>query len=148
MILDVQLYFLSPHDYENNSGGYQISIGRLTKAESLTLYELYYEWLAEAHDVFDRAFILDVPPGPGCQVFDSFDDVFNWNLESYLKAKAYPEEIRKKFIYVHHFRTPQLWKIYTKNVDETLYLNKAFIRSVINKSNRIKSRFLRKNKKN
>lgn len=101
-----------------DSGGYQISIGRLTKTESLLLYKLYYEWLEESHDVFDRAFILDIPPGPGCKVFDSFSDVFDWNLESYLKAKAFPPEIRKKFIYVHHFRTPKLWEIYTKIMRE------------------------------
>lgn len=42
----------------------------------------------------------------------------------------------------------RFWKIYTKSVDEKLYLNKKFISSVIKKSNRIKSRFLRKNKNN
>jgi hypothetical protein len=97
-----------------DSGGFQISTGRLSKIESVKLYDLYYKWLEEDHKVFDRAFILDIPPGPGCQVFETFNDVFEWNLKSYLKAKSFPKEIRKKLIYVHHFRTPKLWEIYTK----------------------------------
>ena len=101
-----------------DSGGFQISIGRLSKEESTILYKLYYEWIQENSDLFERAFVLDVPPGPGCRVFDSFEDVFRWNLESYLQAKSFPSELRDKLIYVHHFRTPKLWEIYTKIMRE------------------------------
>jgi hypothetical protein len=96
-----------------DSGGFQISIGRLTRAQSEMLINLYYEWVGENIDLLDRAFILDVPPGPGCKVFKNFYDVYKLNLESYQRAKALPEEIRKKIIYIHHFRTPKLWEIYT-----------------------------------
>lgn len=101
-----------------DSGGFQISIGRLSVAESDLLYNMYYDWLVDYAHVYDRAFILDIPPGPGCKVFNTFQDVFDKNLESYERAKALPEEIRKKLIYVHHFRTPQLWNIYTKIMRE------------------------------
>lgn len=97
-----------------DSGGFQISIGRLTKTESELLYNMYYEWLVDYKDSYDKAFILDIPPGPGCKIFHSFDDVYKKNLESYQRAKELPDEIRKKIIYVHHFRTPKLWEIYTK----------------------------------
>jgi hypothetical protein len=97
-----------------DSGGFQISIGRLTRDESNLLYKLYYEWLVEYADVYDKAFILDIPPGPGCKIFDNFDDVYRLNLESYEKAKTMPDHVRDKIIYVHHFRTPKLWEIYTK----------------------------------
>lgn len=101
-----------------DSGGFQISIGRLSRKESDVLYRLYYEWIEEYHEVFDKAFILDIPPGPGCKIFENFDDVYNLNLESYLRAKNLPDEIRKKIIYIHHFRTPSLWNIYTKILRE------------------------------
>lgn len=101
-----------------DSGGFQISIGRLTRRESDLLYDMYYEWLVEYSNVYDRAFILDIPPGPGCKIFHNFQDVFNKNLESYERARALPDDIRKKIIYVHHFRTPQLWNIYTKIMRE------------------------------
>ena len=97
-----------------DSGGYQISIGRLTRTESDLLYTMYYEWLVEYKDAYQKAFILDIPPGPGCEIFHDFQDVYDKNLESYQLAQSLPDEIRKKLIYVHHFRTPQLWEIYTK----------------------------------
>lgn len=97
-----------------DSGGFQISIGKLTRRESDLLRVMYYDWIEEHHDVFDKAFILDIPPGPGCEIFHNFYDVYKLNLESYERAKNLPDEIRKKIIYIHHFRTPKLWDIYTK----------------------------------
>jgi hypothetical protein len=97
-----------------DSGGFQISIGRLTRRESDLLRVMYYDWLEEYHSVLEKAFILDIPPGPGCEIFYNFYDVYRLNLESYERARDLPDEIRKKIIYIHHFRTPKLWDIYTK----------------------------------
>jgi len=97
-----------------DSGGFQISVGRLNRKESKLLLTLYYEFLEQYHQVLDRAFILDVPPGPNCEIFHSFTDVYNLNLQSYLTATNLPDEVRQKIIYIHHFRTPKLWDIYTK----------------------------------
>lgn len=104
--------------YIADSGGFQISVGRLTRIESDLLYKMYYEWLVDYKESYNRAFILDIPPGPGCEIFHDFEDVFKLNLESYQKAKDLPDEVRKKMIYVHHFRTPALWHIYTKIMRE------------------------------
>lgn len=101
-----------------DSGGFQISIGRLTRQESDLLMKMYYEWLEQYHYVLNRAFILDVPPGPGCEIFHNFEDVYNLNLQSYLKANSLPKEVKEKIIYIHHFRTPKLWEIYTKILRE------------------------------
>ena len=101
-----------------DSGGFQISIGKLTRAESELLFKMYYEWLKDHHEVYDRAFILDIPPGPGCEIFHDFYDVYKWNLDSYLVARDLPDHVRKKVVYVHHFRTPKLWEIYTKIMRE------------------------------
>ena len=98
-----------------DSGGFQISIGKLTRRESDLLFRMYYDWLVEYPDVYDRAFILDIPPGPGCEIFHNFYDVYNLNLESYKFAKEMlPDKVREKMIYIHHFRTPKLWEIYTR----------------------------------
>jgi len=101
-----------------DSGGFQISTGKLTRRESDLLYTMYYEFIEEHHEVFDKAFILDIPPGPGCEIFKNFYDVYKQNLDSYIRAKELPDEIRKKIIYIHHFRTPNLWEIYTKILRE------------------------------
>lgn len=97
-----------------DSGGFQISIGKLTRRESELLLDMYYDWVPQATHVVDKFFILDVPPGPGCEIFKNFYDVYKINLDSYQRAKALPDELRKKMIYIHHFRTPKLWEIYTK----------------------------------
>lgn len=96
-----------------DSGGFQISVGILNEHESNLLYKIYYEFLEEHVDKYQRAFILDVPPGPGCKIFNNFDDVYRLNFESYMKAKSMPQNVRDKIIYIHHFRTPKLWDIYT-----------------------------------
>ena len=102
-----------------DSGRFQISVGQLTRRESeLLLNNMYYDFLVDHCDSYDSAFILDVPPGPGCEIFHNFEDVYNLNMESYQKAKALPDHVRDKVIYIHHFRTPALWDIYTRILRE------------------------------
>lgn len=102
-----------------DSGGFQASIGLLDKTETELLQDIYYDdFLVNYKDVYDRAFVLDIPPGPGCKIFESFDDVYKMNLKSYIKAAELPDNVREKMVYIHHFRTPKLWKIYTKILDE------------------------------
>jgi hypothetical protein len=102
-----------------DSGGFQISVGRMTRRESeLLLNNMYYDFLVDYNYSYNRSFILDVPPGPGCEIFHNFDDVYNLNMASYQKAKNLPDEVRNKMIYIHHFRTPKLWEIYTKIMRE------------------------------
>lgn len=105
-----------------DSGGFQASIGLLTKDETNILIEKYYKFLVDYKNVYDQAFILDIPPGPGCKIFTNFDEVEYLNNKSYLIAADLEEEVRKKIIYIHHFRTPKLWDIYTRILrDNDLY---------------------------
>jgi len=97
-----------------DSGAYQISIGLLTRKESDILFDKFYNFLTDYYESFDEAFILDLPPGPGCQIFSNFKEVYDKNLASYSIAANLPEHARKKVVYIHHFRTPKLWDIYTK----------------------------------
>ena len=101
-----------------DSGAFQVSIGLLNRKEMETLQEIYYHFLVDYQDVYDRAFILDLPPGPNCTVFKDFDDVLNLNKTSYTTAMNLPDAVRDKVIYIHHFRTPKLWEIYTKILNE------------------------------
>jgi len=110
--------FFDKSDIIVDSGGFQISIGVLTLNESEQLFNNYYRFLEEYKDVYDQAFILDIPPGPGCKVFKNFDQIYEKNLESYLTAANLPDDARRKIIYVHHFRTPKLWNVYTKILRE------------------------------
>jgi len=97
-----------------DSGGFQASVGLISEQETNILLDKYYKFLVDYNHVYDMAFILDLPPGPGCKIFTNFDQIYEKNLESYLTAANLPDEVRKKVIYIHHFRTPKLWDIYTK----------------------------------
>lgn len=108
-----------------DSGGFQISIGKLDRTESKLLLKMYYDqFLLSYSDVIDRAFILDIPPGPNCDIFKNFDDLYDWNFESYSKAASLPDDIRKKIIYVHHFRSPKLWDMFEKLLKENSFYEK------------------------
>jgi len=96
-----------------DSGGFQASIGRINKDETEKLISLYHEFLEKYYNVFDRAFTLDLPPGPGCKLFSNFDDVYKFNSRTYNLAKNLPNHVREKMVYIHHFRTPRLWDIFT-----------------------------------
>jgi hypothetical protein len=116
--------FLDNCVFVTDSGGFQASIGLLDKRETELLHKIYYEFVEVHKDVYDRAFILDIPPGPGCRIFDSFDDVYKMNEKSYIEASNLPDDVREKIVYIHHFRTPKLWEIYTKILDENNLFDK------------------------
>lgn len=112
------LGFFDGCDFIADSGGFQISVGRMTESEAHLLQDLYYQFVQDYKHLIDKAFILDVPPGPGCKIFKDFKDVYDHNLKSYKVAKNLPDDVRDKIIYIHHFRTPRLWDIYTKIMRE------------------------------
>jgi hypothetical protein len=103
---DVDLYL--------DSGGYQISTGKLNRYYSEALLDNYYDFVVEAKDLYNYSFILDVSPGQNCVMFNCFDDVYEKNLQSYQEATQLPDDVRSRMIYVHHFRTPKLAQIYNR----------------------------------
>jgi len=111
-------------DFIVDSGGFQASIGRINKNETRKLIDLYHEFLVDYCDFYDRAFILDLPPGPGCTLFNNFEDIHKLNSETYNKAANLPDKVRNKIIYIHHFRTPKLWNIYSNILRDGDLFNK------------------------
>lgn len=105
--------FFNKTDLILDSGGFQVSINRLTPKEAVLLEKYYYEFLTENIELYNRAFILDLVPGPNCKVFKDEEDLFDKNYKSYLKASQLPNEVKKKIIYIHHFRTPMLWRTFS-----------------------------------
>ena len=110
--------FMDSCEWIIDSGGFQASVGILDRKDLDLLASMYYGFLTKNKDAYDRAFILDIPPGPGCKLFTCFEDVYKLNLKSYTEAQRLPEEVRKKIVYIHHFRTPKLWDIYSKIMDD------------------------------
>jgi hypothetical protein len=91
-----------------DSGGFQASIGKINRKETDLLSSIYYDdFLVNHKDIYDRAFVLDIPPGPGCTIFSTFDDVYKMNHESYIfiilelqSFGKYTQELWMKIIYL------------------------------------------------
>ena len=45
-----------------DSGGFQVSMGDLDLEQTKSLLDIYHGFLEEHKDVYDRAFVLDLPP--------------------------------------------------------------------------------------
>ena len=101
-----------------DSGGYQVAEGRIDQAGMMHLEKMYYSFIEEYFHLYNRAFILDFPPGPKSVAFSNFEEVYRHNLRSYLRAASLPGAIRDGIIYVHHVRTPELHEIFTKILRE------------------------------
>jgi len=107
-----------------DSGGFQISVGLLDKEETEALIKSYYQFVERHHKVFNHAFILDVPPGPNCKVFSKYEDVYDLNYKSYKIASQLPKESRKKIFYIHHFRTPGIWDVFSSIINDNEIFSK------------------------
>jgi len=108
LMKDVKLYW--------DSGGFQVANGALNTSDMPGFMDMYYNTIAQNPNKFEQAFILDMPPGPGSvNIFKSYDQVEEINRMSYQKCiQMVPPDIRKKVIYIHHFRTPSLFKTWNK----------------------------------
>jgi len=104
-----------------DSGGFQIANGGLYTKDMPSFINLYYDLIAQERQKYTNAFILDLPPGPGSkEIFTSYQEVENINRLSYQRAQQLPQDVKDKIIYIHHFRTPELFSSYMKFLNEGL----------------------------
>lgn len=104
-----------------DSGGFQIANGGLYTKDMPGFIDLYYDLLKDHKEKYTYSFILDLPPGPGSvEIFNNYKEIEEINRQSYQKAQELPQEVKDKIIYIHHFRTPNLFKIYSKFLEEGL----------------------------
>jgi hypothetical protein len=107
-----------------DSGGFQVSMGDLDLQQTRALIDIYHDFLVTHKNVYDRAFLLDLPPGQGGhpEFFKVYDDIYRWNYQSYTRAASLPIDVKRKLVYIHHFRTPALWDIFMKIMrDDNLF---------------------------
>ena len=99
-----------------DSGGFQVAQGAVKIEDIPRFIEMYYSFIEQNHELFSYAFLLDIPPGAGPNTFNaSSTDLYNLNKLSYERALKVPLEIRRdKLIYIHHFRTPNIYNVWTK----------------------------------
>jgi len=102
-----------------DSGGYQVQCGLVPREQIPKFIDLYYnEFVKNNFNKYTYAFTLDLAPGFIHCPYKSWKDLEDLNLQSCRLAASMTKEIRNKFIYVHHFRTPKLYKIYQKILEE------------------------------
>jgi len=101
-----------------DSAGYQLQSNYMKKQEIPTFIDIYHKFLENSSHRFDRAFMLDVAPGATHCPFDSWQEMEQLNRLSYGKSAELPKNIRDKMIYIHHFRTPSIKKVYDKLLNE------------------------------
>jgi len=97
-----------------DSGGFSVQQGHVHSEDIPYFIELYHQFLVDHNDLFDLAFTLDLSPGLKSCPFKSLKELENLNVKSYQMTIDLPEYIRDKMIYIYHFRTPKLFRIYTK----------------------------------
>jgi len=105
-----------------DSGGFQVSMGAIETKSMPKFITDYHQFLEEEKDKYRWGFCLDLPPGPGSEdIFDSYQQIEDLNRLSYQASDNLPKDVRDKVIYIHHFRTPSLYKTWSKFLfDENL----------------------------
>ncbi len=105
--------FLKDTERIIDSAAYSMQIGYFDRAEIPQFIDLYYrEFLEKQPSNYNYAFLLDIASGSIDCPFNSFEDLSALADESYKTALSLSDDIRKKLIYVHHFRTPSTNNIY------------------------------------
>lgn len=94
-----------------DNGGYQIQQGFLPAPKIVPFIRNFYDFISHPGLPIDWSFTLDIAPG-SANVFDSERMVRALNEESYRLASELDPGVRSKIIYVEHFRTRALLRIW------------------------------------
>jgi len=121
--LDILHYFksykyLKDIEVTIDSGGYQFQTGYIFKEDTIKWIDMYHKFLCDKIDEYDWSFTFDPIPGPIGTILSSYDEMEKLNIYSYEKASNLPEHVRNKILYIHHFRTPLMNKLYVKLLKE------------------------------
>jgi hypothetical protein len=96
-----------------DSGGYAINTSKYNLETALRLLDSYYEFLNNYSQLYTRAFVLDLFPGPSSTVFDSYDQVEDLNSKSYELASRVANSI-----FVFHMFTKEQERISSRLLDK------------------------------
>jgi|BioPla2DNA2_1021312.scaffolds.fasta_scaffold04952_10 hypothetical protein len=99
-----------------DSGGFQVAMGAVETKDMPNFIDTYHKFVEDNHNMFSYAFSLDLPPGPSsaAEIFESYDQIEELNRLSYRETCQFPQNIKDKMIYIHHFRTPSLYDTWSK----------------------------------
>ena len=102
-----------------DSGGFQVAMGAINMEDMPTFINLYDEFLHENNNLFNYAFVLDLPPSES--VFNSYSELERMNRLSYQRFADFEQALKDKMIFIYQFRSPALYEIWNKFIwDEDL----------------------------
>ena len=97
-----------------DSGGFQVAMGALYTKDMPKFIDMYTGFLENNYSKYQKAFSLDLPPGPNTSVFKSYSEIEELNRLSYSQFQKLPQHVKNKILYIHHFRTPSLYNTWHK----------------------------------
>lgn len=101
-----------------DSAGYQFQSGKIFKEDTVLWMDLYHDFLEKNEKDFAYAFLFDPVPGATGTVLSSYQEMEKFNVLSYTKASNLSEKLRDKMFYIHHFRTPQIRRLFKKLIND------------------------------
>lgn len=96
-----------------DSGGYQIQEGKVPPSKINELTRIYSDILASTQPARLNGFTVDVAPGKVCP-FENVTQAYRLNYKTHSDAAHLPLPVRRKMFAIHHFRTPQLHKLFRR----------------------------------
>lgn len=97
-----------------DSAGYSFQVGQIPKNKTEEWVNLYHDFVSENIQYLSNAFVFDPVPGANRSIIDSYEEMESLNVMSYTKSSNLPDNIRSKMMYIHHFRTPKINKLFKK----------------------------------
>ncbi len=103
-----------------DSGGFQVAMGAINASDMPTFINMYDEFLHTNSELFNYAFVLDLPPAESesRSIFNSYADLENMNRMSYQRFAGFEQKLKDKMIFIYQFRSPALYEIWNKFIWE------------------------------
>jgi len=91
-----------------DSAGYQFQCGLFSKSQIPKFIKMYHNFLIKNYTEYNNAFLFDPLLGD----IDGYDEMKKYNIYSYAKASQLPVYVRDKLMFIYHFRTPLINRLY------------------------------------
>ena len=96
-----------------DSGGFQLCMGYMDVMDIPKYCDIYCSFIESKYRDFTMAYSLDIPVVKD-GIFKTYEQLEQYNKLTYTQFSKFPQEIKDKIFYIHHFITPRLYHIWNK----------------------------------
>ena len=104
-----------------DSSGYSFIKGDVARYDASKLIDCYHAYLDHQRDDFDYIFSLDLPISLGSPLYNTKDNVYQFNKKSLAQSKNLLQgdpALANKFFFIYQFRTKEHYEIWDKIYQE------------------------------